>query len=156
MGSEMCIRDRVHSVLYLIFNEGYAASAGDSHVRSDLSSEAIRLARLLAELVPDDAATLALLALMLSTDARALARTDSQGVPVLLEDQDRSLWDGDMIAEASATLDRSLRLNNHAGNPLQFQAAIAQLHAEARSASCLLYTSPSPRDGLLSRMPSSA
>ena len=125
----------VHSVLYLIFNEGYAASAGDSHMRSDLFSEAIRLARLLAELVPDDAATLALLALMLSTDARALARTDSQGVPVLLEDQDRSLWDGDMIAEASATLDRSLRLNNHAGNPLQFQAAIAQLHAEARSAS---------------------
>ncbi len=124
--------DVVHRVIYLIFNEGYAASSGGSLVRADLCLEAIRLARLLAGLVPDDAETLALLALLLATNARRLARADDDGVPILLADQDRTLWNASEVSEAEALLDRALRLR--AGGPLQLQAAIAVLHDQAGSA----------------------
>lgn len=122
----------VHRVIYLIFNEGYAASSGNSLVRADLCLEAIRLTRLLVGLVPDDSETLALLALLLATDARRPARADEDGVPILLADQDRTLWNAAEISEAEALLDRALRLR--AGGPLQLQAAIAVLHDQAESA----------------------
>lgn len=124
----------VHRVIYLMFNEGYAATGGGGDfVRSDLCSEAVRLGGLLAELVPDDAETLSLLALMLSTHARADGRVASDGVPVLLPDQDRSTWDQQAVAEARDLLDRSLRLGGRGA--LQVQAAISQLHSEAAKAS---------------------
>lgn len=126
--------ETVHAVLYLIFNEGYAASGGDDHLRTDLCVEAIRLARLAAELVPDDAETLALVALMLATHARAASRTDSDGVPILLDEQDRSQWDHTMIAEAELLLERSLRLRARGVGPLAIQAAIAMVHTTAASA----------------------
>jgi RNA polymerase sigma-70 factor (ECF subfamily) len=122
----------VHRVLYLVFNEGYAASGGDNFVRTDLCDEAIRLARLLADLVPDDAETLSLIALMLSTHARSAARVDEHGVPILLPEQDRSLWNHSAIDESRDYLDRSLRLSST--GPTQVQAAISQLHCEARTA----------------------
>lgn len=122
----------VHQVIYLIFNEGYAASSGSGLIRADLCTEAIRLARLLAGLVPDDAETLALLSLLLATDARRSARVDEDGVPILLTQQDRTLWNRAEVAEAEALLDRALRLRS--GGPLQLQAAIAVLHDQAGSA----------------------
>lgn len=113
-------------VLYLIFNEGYSASAGEALIRRELSAEAIRLARILAELMPDEPEGLGLLALMLLHDARREARTSASGDLVLLEDQDRSRWDRAEIEEGQAVLDRALR----AGRPgaYQVQAAIAALH----------------------------
>ena len=122
----------VHQVIYLIFNEGYAASSGGALIRADLCTEAIRLARLVAELVPDDAESLALLSLLLATNARRSARVDEDGVPILLAEQDRTLWKNDEVCEAEALLDRALRLR--AGGPLQLQAAIAVLHGQAASA----------------------
>ena len=121
--------DAVLRVLYLIFNEGYSASAGEALVRHELSAEAIRLARMLAELMPDEPEGLGLLALMLLHDARREARTDDAGDLVLLEDQDRSRWDRTEIDEGQAVLDRALR----AGRPgaYQVQAAIAALHDAA-------------------------
>ena len=132
MPSDSELLDRlavVHHVVYLIFNEGYAASTGDSFLRVDLCAEAIRLGTLLVDLVPDDAESLGLLALMLATDARSASRVDSGGVPVLLEEQDRSGWDSAMIETAHELLDRALRLDS--SGPLQIQAAIALLHDDA-------------------------
>jgi RNA polymerase sigma-70 factor (ECF subfamily) len=122
----------VLAVLYLVFNEGYAATEGDALVRRELCDEAVRLAKLLAVLMPDEAEPLGLAALMLLHDARREARTGPGGELVLLEDQDRSLWDGARIAEGGRLLERALRLRR--AGPYQLQAAIAAVHAEAARA----------------------
>jgi RNA polymerase sigma-70 factor (ECF subfamily) len=122
----------VLAVLYLLFNEGYAASAGADHVRHDLCEEAIRLARLLASLVPGEPEVLGLLALMLLHDSRRAARVDADGDLVTLEDQDRSLWDRQKIADGDAILETAARMG-HPG-PYQLQAAIAVGHASAPAA----------------------
>jgi RNA polymerase sigma-70 factor (ECF subfamily) len=122
----------VLAVLYLVFNEGYAATAGDSLIRRELCDEAIRLARLLVRLMPDEAEALGLLALMLFHDARREARMGEDGGLVLLEEQDRSLWDRRRIEEATELLDRAVRFRRP--GPYQVQAAIAALHAQAPSA----------------------
>jgi RNA polymerase sigma-70 factor (ECF subfamily) len=118
----------VLAVLYLVFNEGYSATAGDALVRRELSEEAIRLTKLLAVLMPDEAEALGLLALMLLQDSRREARTTPDGELVLLQDQDRSLWDRDRIAEGIRVLERAFSLR--APGPYQLQAAIAALHTE--------------------------
>jgi RNA polymerase sigma-70 factor (ECF subfamily) len=120
--------DGVLAVIYLVFNEGYAASSGDDRIRVDLTSEAIRLGRVLAELMPDEAEVLGLLALMMLHDARRASRT-REGELVLLEDQDRSSWSHDQIAAATAILDRAL-VRRTIG-PYQIQAGIAAVHAGA-------------------------
>jgi RNA polymerase sigma-70 factor (ECF subfamily) len=120
----------VMAVVYLIFNEGYAATAGDAWIRRDLCREAIRLGRLVAELTGSPEAR-GLLALMLLHDSRRDARTDARGDVVLLEDQDRGRWDRAQIAEALALVPDALR--GRAG-PYAIQAAIAALHAQARAA----------------------
>lgn len=120
--------DAVLRVVYLVFNEGYAASSGDSLTRADLSVEAIRLGRLLADLLPDPEA-LGLLALMLLHDSRRAARTSPQGDIVLLDAQDRSLWHRGQIDEGVALVERAL-LSRRFG-PYTLQAAIAAVHAEA-------------------------
>lgn len=122
----------VLSVLYLTFNEGYSASTGADFLRHGLTSEAIKLARTLCELMPDEPEALGLLALMLLHDARGKARVDASGDVVLLEDQDRSAWDQVAIAEGLAMLDAAL-LQRRPG-PYQVQAAIAACHASALSA----------------------
>jgi RNA polymerase sigma-70 factor (ECF subfamily) len=122
----------VLAVVYLVFNEGYAAHEGDRLVRTDLCDEAIRLGRLLARLMPDDAETAGLLALMLLHDSRRAARTDAEGSFVALPDQDRTRWDAARIDEGTRTLDRALRLRRP--GPYQLQAAIAALHATAATA----------------------
>ncbi len=128
----------VRHVLYLIFNEGYAASAGDALVRQDLCAEAIRLARVLVELlratpaIGEDPETLGLLALLLLHDSRRSARVDGQGELVLLEAQDRALWDQAEIAEGRALLAHLLKQQQP--GPFQLQAAISALHAEAATA----------------------
>jgi RNA polymerase sigma-70 factor (ECF subfamily) len=119
----------VLSVLYLLFNEGYAASAGADLVRRSLCAEAIRLARTLARLMPDEPEALGLLALMLLHDARRAARVDTVGDLVPLEEQDRTRWDGDAIAEGLDMLDAALRRRQP--GPFQLQAAIAACHATA-------------------------
>ncbi len=121
--------DALLHVIYLVFNEGYSASSGESLTRSDLSGEAIRLARLLGGLLPEPEA-LGLLALMLLHESRRAARTSPDGDLVLLEDQDRSLWNRDQIAEGSALVERAL-VSRRFG-PYTLQAAIAAVHAEAR------------------------
>jgi RNA polymerase sigma-70 factor (ECF subfamily) len=120
----------VLAVLYLVFNEGYAASGGSDHVRGDLCDEAIRLGKLLAVLMPDEAEVFGLLALMLLQDSRRAARTGPDGELVLLEDQDRSLWNLDRIAEGLRVLERAVSLRRP--GPYQLQAAIAAAHAEER------------------------
>ena len=122
----------VQAVIYLIFNEGYAASTGQSLLRNDLCSEAIRLGRLLCELLPDEPENLGLLALMLLQDSRREARVNDQGELVTLEEQDRSLWDRKEITEGVRSVEQALALGR-AGN-YQIQAAIAAVHAEAGSA----------------------
>jgi RNA polymerase sigma-70 factor, ECF subfamily len=119
-------------VLYLIFNEGYAATGGDRLVRGELCNEAIRLGLLLSRLMPDDAETWGLLALMLLHDARRAARVDPQGRYVQLEDQDRSLWDQTKIREGLKALDRAVRMRRP--GEYQLQAAITALHIEADDA----------------------
>jgi RNA polymerase sigma-70 factor (ECF subfamily) len=118
-------------VIYLVFNEGYLASSGDSLTRHDLSSEAIRLARLLVELLPEPEAV-GLLALMLLHESRRAARTSDQGEIVLLADQDRSLWNREQIADAVRLVQGALSTGR--AGPYAIQAAIAALHAEAPSA----------------------
>jgi RNA polymerase sigma factor (sigma-70 family) len=122
----------VQQVLYLIFNEGYVASAGEVLQRTDLSAEGIRLARLLRRLLPDDAETAGLLALMLLTDARRAARVTPDGALVPLAEQDRSRWDRPLIAEGAALIARTLATTSALG-PYQIQAAIAAVHGEAAS-----------------------
>jgi RNA polymerase sigma factor (sigma-70 family) len=122
----------VQQVLYLVFNEGYTASAGHHLQRTDLTREGIRLARLLRALLPDDAETAGLLALMLLTDARRAARTASDGALVPLAEQDRSRWDRQLIAEGTALIEKTLATTRALG-PYQLQAAIAAVHDEAVS-----------------------
>ncbi|MEM9007996.1 MAG: RNA polymerase sigma factor [Cyanobacteria bacterium P01_F01_bin.86] len=120
--------DVVLQVIYLVFNEGYAASSGASLTRADLSTEAIRLGRLVMELLPDPEVT-GLLALMLLQESRRTARTSPTGDLVLLEDQDRSLWDREQIAEGLALVQQALGAQQV--GPYMLQAAIAAVHAEA-------------------------
>jgi RNA polymerase sigma-70 factor (ECF subfamily) len=122
----------VQAVLYLIFNEGYSASSGDNLVRRELCADAIRLARTLTELMPDNPESMALLALMLLQDSRRDARSSRDGQLVTLEEQDRSLWHLDQIAEGTRLVERALGRRNV--GPYQLQAAIAAVHAEARTA----------------------
>jgi RNA polymerase sigma-70 factor (ECF subfamily) len=124
--------DSVLSTLYLIFNEGYSATAGDSLIRRELSGEAIRLARVLIHLMPDEPEALGLLALMLLHDSRGDTRVGPGGDLILLEDQDRSRWDRNEIREGVGVLDRAMRLSRP--GPYQLQAAIASLHAQAERA----------------------
>jgi RNA polymerase sigma-70 factor (ECF subfamily) len=122
----------VLGVVYLLFNEGYSAAVGADLVRHDLCGEAIRLARLLAALMPDDPEVLGLTALQLLQYSRRAARLDADGEPVTLEDQDRSRWNRDEIAEGLALLDAALRRREP--GPYQVQAAIAACHARAERA----------------------
>jgi RNA polymerase sigma-70 factor, ECF subfamily len=122
----------VLGVLYLLFNEGYSATAGSDLVRQNLSAEAIRLARVLARLMPDEPETSGLLALMLLHDARRAARLDGQGDLVTLEDQDRGQWEAAEISEGVAVLEAALRRGRP--GPYQVQAAIAACHATAPTA----------------------
>jgi RNA polymerase sigma-70 factor, ECF subfamily len=122
----------VLAVVYLIFNEGYTASAGDGLVRSDLCAEAIRLARLLAGLMPDEPEARGLLALLLLTEARRPARTGPDGSLVLLADQDRGRWDRAMIAEGQDLVRACLRLGRP--GPYQLQAAVSAVHSDAPAA----------------------
>jgi RNA polymerase sigma-70 factor, ECF subfamily len=132
---EADLPDRLRAVLavvYLIFNEGYTASSGDRLVREDLCEEAIRLGRLLAELMPDEPEVMGLLALMLLVSSRRAARATPDGDLVVLADQDRSRWDGDRIAEGQAIVRRCLRRNRP--GPYQVQAAINAVHSDAPAA----------------------
>ncbi len=127
------IEDRVEGVLaaiYLVFNEGYAASSGPDLIREDLCRDAIRLARLLGDLLPGRAAIDGLLALMLLHDSRRPARASPEGDIILLEDQDRGLWDRGRIGEGLALVDRALHVRG-CPSPYAVQAAIAALHARA-------------------------
>jgi RNA polymerase sigma-70 factor, ECF subfamily len=119
----------VLAVLYLIFNEGHTASSGDRLVREDLCAEAIRLGRLLAELMPDEPEAIGLLALMLLVESRRATRTTPDGDLVLLADQDRGAWDRELIAEGQALVRRCLRRGQP--GPYQVQAAINAVHSDA-------------------------
>lgn len=132
---EADLPDRLRSVLavvYLVFTEGHTAAAGDRLVRDDLCAEAVRLGRLLAELMPDEPEVLGLLALMLLVGARRAARTTPGGRLVPLPEQDRSLWDRELIAEGHALVRRCLRRGRP--GPYQIQAAINAVHGDARTA----------------------
>jgi RNA polymerase sigma-70 factor, ECF subfamily len=121
----------VLAVIYLIFNEGYTASSGDSLIREDLCTEAIRLGRLLAELMPDEPEVMGLLALMVLIESRRAARTTPAGDLVLLADQDRDLWDRRLVAEGQAIVRRCLRRDDP--GPYQIQAAINAVHSDVPS-----------------------
>lgn len=122
----------VLAALYVIFTEGHTATSGNGLTRVDLSAEALRLARVLVDLMPDEPEAVGLLALMLLTDARRPARTATDGGMVRLADQDRSLWDQARIGEGHALVRACLRRNQP--GPYQIQAAIAAVHADARTA----------------------
>jgi RNA polymerase sigma-70 factor (ECF subfamily) len=122
----------VLAVVYLVFNEGYTATTGDTLLRADLSSEAIRLARLLVDLMPDEPEVHGLLALLLLVEARRASRASADGSLVLLADQDRSQWDATLIAEGHALVGACLRRNQP--GPYQLQAAINAVHTDAASA----------------------
>jgi RNA polymerase sigma-70 factor (ECF subfamily) len=127
--------DRLRTVLavvYLIFNEGHTATSGQDLARTDLTAEAIRLGRLLVDLMPDEPEALGLLALMLLTESRRAARTDADGNLVLLADQDRGRWDRELIAEGQALVRRCLRAGRP--GPYQVQAAISAVHSDAETA----------------------
>jgi RNA polymerase sigma-70 factor, ECF subfamily len=127
--------DRLRAVLavvYLIFNEGHTATSGQALARTDLTAEAIRLGRLLVDLMPDEPEALGLLALMLLTESRRAARTDAGGNLVLLADQDRARWDRDLVAEGQALVRRCLRAGRP--GPYQIQAAISAVHSDAETA----------------------
>ena len=127
--------DALLTVIYLLFNEGYVATSGDTLIRHELCSEAIRLCRILVELLPDkpiSAEARGLMALMLLHDSRRNARVNGNGELVVMEDQDRAKWDHDRINEGKAILDYALRLRNP--GPYQVQAAISALHARAETA----------------------
>jgi RNA polymerase sigma-70 factor, ECF subfamily len=124
--------EAVMAVIYLVFNEGYLAAFGDTLVRADLCAEAIRLGRMLVELLPDHSEPRGLLALMLLHDSRRATRVDEQGDLVLLEDQDRSRWDRAQIVEGAALVEAALRAGPP--GPYALQAAIAALHAQAPTA----------------------
>ena len=119
----------VAAMIYLIFNEGYSASGEAAELRQPLSEEAIRLARLLLRLFPGEPEIMGLMALLLLQHARSAARFDAEGLPILLEDQDRTLWNQPMIAEGLALIDKAIR--HRRSGPYQIQAAIAALHARA-------------------------
>jgi RNA polymerase sigma-70 factor, ECF subfamily len=119
----------VAAMIYLVFNEGYSASGGSAHIRAALCEEAIRLARLLLRLFPAEPEIMGLTALLLLQHARAPARLDAEGAIILLEDQDRRLWNRDLIDEGHALIEKALR-HRRAG-PYQIQAAIAGVHAHA-------------------------
>jgi RNA polymerase sigma factor (sigma-70 family) len=123
----------VAATIYLIFNEGYAAAAGADVVRAALTAEAIRLARLLAGLLPEEPTVLGLLALLMLQDARRDARVDSAGLPVLLADQDRGRWDGQAIKEGVELVGRALRRSPDRPDAYAVQAAVAACHALAPS-----------------------
>lgn len=123
--------EAVLRVVYLVFNEGYFASSGDALTRSDLSAEAVRLGRLLVDLLPEPE-VVGLLALMLLVESRRPARVSASGEPVLLDQQDRGLWDGSLIREGEALVEQALRSGRHGAYSVQ--AAIAAVHAEAASA----------------------
>jgi RNA polymerase sigma-70 factor, ECF subfamily len=125
-------RRAVLAVIYLIFNEGYTASSGDQLVREDLCAEAIRLARVLAELMPDEPEVMGLLALLLLTESRRAARTGPDDNLVLLADQERERWDAGLIAEGQAIVRACLRRNQP--GPYQIQAAINAVHSDAATA----------------------
>jgi RNA polymerase sigma-70 factor (ECF subfamily) len=132
---EADLPDRLRAVLavvYLVFNEGHTASSGGALIREDLCAEAIRLGRLVAELMPDEPEVLGLLALMLLVESRRAARTTPQGNLVVLSDQDRSHWDRELIAEGQALVRRCLRRNQP--GPYQLQAAINAVHSDAPTA----------------------
>jgi len=140
----------VMPVLYLLFSEGYTASAGPTLARADLSDEAIRLTRMLRALVPDDPEVTGLLALMRLTDARRAARTTPDGALVPLDRQDRARWDRDAIAEGVALVEEALAQG--AAGPYQVQAAIAALHDEAPRAEATDWPQIAALYGLLVRM----
>lgn len=120
----------VAAMIYLLFNEGYAASGGEAHIRLPLCEEAIRLARLLLRLFPAEPEIMGLTALLLLQHARARARLDADGAIVLMEDQDRSLWDAALINEGCALIDKAMR--HRRTGAYQVQAAIAALHSQAK------------------------
>jgi RNA polymerase sigma-70 factor (ECF subfamily) len=122
----------VLTVIYLIYNEGYTASSGEELIRSDLCAEAIRLARLLTELMPDEPEAVGLLALVLLTESRRAARTAVNGSIILLGDQDRSLWDRALIEEGQSLVRACLRRNRP--GPFQIQAAVAAVHSDSPTA----------------------
>ena len=145
--------DRLRGVLrvvYLIFNEGYAAAEGDRLVREELCDEAIRLGELLTRLMPDDAEVWGLLALMLLHDARRAARVDASGRYVALDEQDRSLWDQDRIRFGLATLERAVRLQSP--GDYQLQAAITALLVEAPDAEATDWAQIADLYGALGRL----
>src|SRR5262249_12039005 len=121
----------VQAVLYLVFNEGYTASAGDSLIRRELCGEGIRLARTLCELIPEEPENLGLLALMLLHDSRRAARLSPEGELVTLEEQDRTLWRREQIEEGGQVLAQAL--HTHSAGLYCLQAAIAAVHAESPS-----------------------